>query len=225
LRSSATLRQVQCLLGRTLKCSEVNPFGSCTSAAAYFCQYFAFELLLGEMSFDLNISSERESIFRFRFYKRDIVTISGQTQWNPALRRESDGKLQTTRRRYVFTPTEGICILLRRLSSSCRWTDLQAEFGRHNAALVEIFYAALDSFFDTFNQLVTKWPSDFVQNRKAQYAQCIKSKGAALPLCVGFIDGTCLPIARPQGLAQRATYSGHKRQNCLNFQAITARMD
>jgi hypothetical protein len=122
-------------------------------------------LVIMGVSFDLNILSERETILRFRFYKRDIVTISGQTQWNPALRclrRESDGKLHTTRRRYVFTPTGGICILLRRLSSPCRWTDLQAEFGRHNAALVEIFYAALDSFFDTFNQLVTKCPSGCV---------------------------------------------------------------
>jgi DDE superfamily endonuclease len=43
-----------------------------------------------------------------------------------------------------------------------------------------------------------------------------------LSRAVAFIDGTSLKIARPSGLPQRATYGGHKRKNCLKFQAIAA---
>lgn len=38
---------------------------------------------------------------------------------------------------------------------------------------------------------------------------------------MGFIDGTNINIERPTGVAQRATYSGHKRKNCIKFQAIS----
>jgi nuclease HARBI1 len=39
---------------------------------------------------------------------------------------------------------------------------------------------------------------------------------------VGFIDGPKIAIARPPGVMQRATYSGHKRVNCLKYQLISA---
>jgi DDE superfamily endonuclease len=39
---------------------------------------------------------------------------------------------------------------------------------------------------------------------------------------VGFIDGTKIAIARPLGVMQRATYSGHKRVNCLKYQLNSA---
>jgi hypothetical protein len=38
----------------------------------------------------------------------------------------------------------------------------------------------------------------------------------------GIIDGTGVEIASPSGTSQRASYRGHKRQNCLKFQAISA---
>lgn len=39
---------------------------------------------------------------------------------------------------------------------------------------------------------------------------------------MGFIDGMKIAIARPPGVMQRATYSGHKRVNCLKYQLISA---
>jgi DDE superfamily endonuclease len=38
---------------------------------------------------------------------------------------------------------------------------------------------------------------------------------------VGFIDGTKIEIARPPDVMRRATYSGHKRVNCLKYQLIS----
>ena len=40
-----------------------------------------------------------------------------------------------------------------------------------------------------------------------------------MPNCWGFIDGTVLPICRPQK-HQRELFSGHKRHHCLKFQSV-----
>jgi nuclease HARBI1 len=50
----------------------------------------------------------------------------------------------------------------------------------------------------------------------------VENKGSPLDSVVAFIDGTGIETARPRGTSQRATYSGHKRHNCLKFQAISA---
>jgi hypothetical protein len=50
----------------------------------------------------------------------------------------------------------------------------------------------------------------------------VENKISPLDRVVGFIDGTGVEIARPSGTSQRASYSGHKRQICLKFQAISA---
>jgi DDE superfamily endonuclease len=50
----------------------------------------------------------------------------------------------------------------------------------------------------------------------------VANKNRALQNCVSFIDGTKIEIARPPGVMQPATYSGHKRVNCLKYQLISA---
>jgi hypothetical protein len=52
-----------------------------------------------------------------------------------------------------------------------------------------------------------------------QFADAIQAKGAALPDCVGFIDGTVRAICRP-GRDQRIVYNGHKRVHALKYQAV-----
>ena len=49
------------------------------------------------------------------------------------------------------------------------------------------------------------------------FAAAIQAKGAPLDQCIGFIDGTVHPIARPT-VNQRIMYSGHKRVHCIKFQ-------
>jgi hypothetical protein len=56
----------------------------------------------------------------------------------------------------------------------------------------------------------------FIRSRGRLYAGKISLKSRnATQHCIGFIDGTLIEIARPAGLMQRATYSGHKRRNSL----------
>ncbi|XP_077500916.1 uncharacterized protein LOC144111478 isoform X2 [Amblyomma americanum] len=49
--------------------------------------------------------------------------------------------------------------------------------------------------------------------------EAVKSKGAPLPNCWAFIDGTARPICRPKR-NQRAYFSGHKRVHCVKYQSL-----
>ncbi|OQV19786.1 hypothetical protein BV898_06059 [Hypsibius exemplaris] len=51
------------------------------------------------------------------------------------------------------------------------------------------------------------------------FAEAIRAKGAPLPNCVGFIDGTMLGTCRPIK-HQKVAYSGHKRHHGIRFQAV-----
>jgi len=56
--------------------------------------------------------------------------------------------------------------------------------------------------------------------RAAVYADAVRRRGAPLQICVGFIDGTAIHVARPGGGLQCACYSGHKRRHVLKFQSV-----
>jgi DDE superfamily endonuclease len=66
------------------------------------------------------------------------------------------------------------------------------------------------------------WPHTIIEKRASYYSKCVYKNGSSLLDVVDFIDGTAIEIARPGGLRQRASYSGHKRRNCVNFQAVSA---
>lgn len=50
------------------------------------------------------------------------------------------------------------------------------------------------------------------------------AKGAALPYCFGFLDGTVRPSCRPEEM-QRAVYDGHKRVHGLKFKSVALQND
>lgn len=164
--------------------------------------------------FSLERLDDKQCLLRFRFLKRDIYRELDLWMW-PVTRDV------TKRRRYRTNSVESFCILTRRLATVSRWSDLEVEFGRHAAALSEIFYETLEFFFYTFGYLVTEFRGPFLHNRAELYSNAIMNAGAPLSRCVAFIDGTNIYIAKPRGRAQRATYNGHKRRNCLKFQALS----
>jgi len=53
------------------------------------------------------------------------------------------------------------------------------------------------------------------------YTAAVNRKGAPLPNCIGFIDGTVRPLCRPSR-HQRQLYNGHKRQHAIKFQSVMA---
>ncbi len=83
------------------------------------------------------------------------------------------------------------------------------------------FYELLECFTAWSRSLVLKDQPILWEERAAENAAVIANKtSTALDNCVGFIDGCLLPIARPSGLLQRATFSGHNRTNRLKWQAV-----
>ena len=53
------------------------------------------------------------------------------------------------------------------------------------------------------------------------YLEAIHAKGNAMDNCVGFMNGTWLAIAHPDGnLAQRVVYNSHKGTHALKYQAV-----
>jgi DDE superfamily endonuclease len=109
----------------------------------------------------------------------------------------------------------------RSFEQPCR-VDVQFEFGKHSACITEIFYHTLELFHSKFGERILTWPHTIIEKRASYYSKCVYKKGSALPNVVDFIDGTAIEIARPGGLRQITSYSGHKRRNCVNFQAVSA---
>jgi DDE superfamily endonuclease len=129
----------------------------------------------------------------------------------------------TLRSGYVCDGLEAVCVVLRRLATPCRLSDIEHVFGRHSSALSEIFWECLETFVIRQMHLVTTFKAEFLRTRCRAYAKSIFDRGAALNNCVGFIDCTKIQMARPggRGSNQRANYSGHKRFHCFSYQTIT----
>ena len=122
--------------------------------------------------------------------------------------------------RTVFDSMEGLCMLLKRVSYPCRYSDMIPRFGRPVSVLSPITNHTLDYIYENHGHLITQWNRNILNPRALQsYADSISRKGASLNNCFGFIDGTVRPISRP-GHAQRVVYNGHKRVHSLKFQSL-----
>lgn len=118
------------------------------------------------------------------------------------------------------TGFEGLCIALRRFAYPCRYSDLIPLFGRSVPELSMISNHVTNFIYELHGHRVSQWNHELLQPDNLQlYANAIAQKGAALPNCFGFVDGTVRPICRP-GKNQRFVYNGHKRVHSLKFQSV-----
>lgn len=160
--------------------------------------------------FNLNAYGKADALSLFRFEPADIGKLADAL----AVREAS------SRRRYRVSPEEALCVVLRRLSSPCRWRDLELLFGRSSSALSEIFFETVEDLIERWGPCVTSWRGDLMQDRAADYARCVSDRGAPHTKVVGFIDGTTIRVARPGRGLQRCMYSGHKRDHVMKFQSV-----
>ena len=124
------------------------------------------------------------------------------------------------KQRSICGGLEGLCVLLRRTSYPCRFSDMIQRFPRPVSVLSLITNEVMDFIYDNHCHLVTEWNRDVLSSvALQQYAETISRKGSPLNNCFGFIDGTVRPISRP-GSGQRIVYNGHKRVHGLKFQSI-----
>ena len=122
--------------------------------------------------------------------------------------------------RTICDRIEGLCMLLRRFSYPCRYSDMISRFGRPVPELCMITNEVMDNIFNNHSHRISQWNDDILNPQLLQeYADVIHAKGAPLENCFGFIDGTVRPIARPDQ-QQRIVYNGHKRVHSLKFQSV-----
>ena len=78
----------------------------------------------------------------------------------------------------------------------------------------------IDFVYNVHGNRVLNWNHEVLSPVNLQtYVDAVTARGAPLPNCFGFIDGTVRPISRP-GEHQRLLYNGHKRVHALKFQSI-----
>lgn len=152
----------------------------------------------------------------FRITKTEFPAVVSACAWPAHL-------TSTKRNQYATCPELSTLILLRRLCSPCRWTDLVDVFKNHPSHLSEIFWESLSRFIHKREHLVNgDLHAGFSARNAAKYAQSIHSKCEVLDHCIGFLDGTVIGIARPgSNIEQNAAYNGHKRKHALKFQTMT----
>ena len=165
-------------------------------------------------SFNLNVFTEVECLCDFRFLRCEIPIILGL----------SCRVVSKTKRNGFVCDFETVtCIVLRRLSSPCRWADIEEKFGMHSGALSEVFCENIESLYNNRSTLGRCFRADLLGERAKQYAEAIHENEAPLDDCFGFFDGTGIFMVRPGGPSSSpgSCYRVHKRAHCLAYQTIT----
>lgn len=135
--------------------------------------------------FGIDDMDEAECIAKLYFEKQHILRLEEVLQVPP---------LMKCNQRSVFTGTEGLYMLLKRLAYPCRYSDLIHRFGRPVLVLGMITNEVIDYSYNTHHHKITNWNNDILNPAALQmYADAISAKGAALDN----IDGTVRPISKP----------------------------
>ena len=160
---------------------------------------------------DLEHIDETKCLAEFRVRKQDIPVLANVLQLPMNIR---------CQQRRICDRIEGFCMLLRRFSYPCHYSDMTSRFGRPVPELCMITNEVMDNIFNNHGHRISQWNDNVLRPHFLQeYANVIHAKGAPLENCFGFIDGTLRPIARPNQ-HQRIVYNGHKRVHSLKFQSV-----
>lgn len=169
---------------------------------------FPYENYLG---CELDDMDESESLVEFRFQKRHIPLLADVLQLPDQ---------SWCYQRSVSSGVEGLCILLKRLSYPCRYSDMIAGFSKPVLVLSIVSNHVLYYIYDHHSHRKVSWKQTILSPLTLQEcSDATSAKGAVLDNCFGFIDGTVHPICRP-GELQRVVYNGHKCVHALKFQCV-----
>ena len=136
--------------------------------------------------FDLDELENSECVAEFRVQKHHIPLLAHHLQIPATFR---------CQQRSVGDGTEGLCMLLRRLSYPCRYGDMIPRFGRPVPVLSMVTNTVLDYIYDHHGHRMTQWTNALMNPPQLQrYADAIAAQGAPLDNCFGFVDGTVRPM-------------------------------
>lgn len=161
--------------------------------------------------FNLEDIDPAECKAEFRVEKQDLRRLADALQLPPAFK---------CQQRSTFDSMEGLCMVLKRITYPCRYSDMIPRFGRPVSVLSLVTNCMVDYLYETHAHRITEWNGNLLSPHALQaYAEVISGKGAPLDNCFGFVDGTVWPISRPR-TGQRVVYNGHKRVHALKFQSM-----
>ena len=144
--------------------------------------------------FDFDNMDEAECKAEFRFDKKDLPVLAEALQILLSFKLNQGS---------IVDVMEGLCMLLRRLAYPCRFGDMVSRFGSAVPVLSMATNHVIDFICNTYRYHITRW-NNLLLNPPAleMYARLVHDKGAALQNCVGFVDGTVCPIARPDQITE-----------------------
>ena len=161
--------------------------------------------------FDMRTFDGEQCIVDFRFSKTHLYTLLDVLNVPDRV---------VTVHATVSEDIEALCILLKRLSFPCRYTDMTPMFGRNLTELCLIYNTTINLIYEKNNHILSNWNQPMLAPQQLQlYADAIHDNGTPLDSYFGFVDGTVYQIARPKNNLQQV-YNGHKRVCGLKFQNI-----
>ena len=129
--------------------------------------------------FDLQIMNSADCKAEFRVEKADLPRLT-DALYIPAVFH--------CKQRSICDSLKGVCVLLRRTSYLCRFSDMIQCFSRPVSVLSLITNEVMDFIYDNHCHLVTEWNRDILSSVALQQcAEAILRKGSLLNNCFGFI--------------------------------------
>ena len=161
--------------------------------------------------FNFDVLEDDECLAKFRFQKRDLPLLADVLEIPETVE---------CYQRSICSGLEALCILLKRHSYPCRYSDMVARFARPVPVLCMINNYMIDFIYQSHSHRILEWNDSILDPYLLErYSRAITAKGSPLDNCFGFIDGTVRPISKP-GENQRIVYNGHKRVHGIKFQSV-----
>ena len=158
--------------------------------------------------FDLENMEEAEWKSEFRVEKRHIPLLAKALGMPDTF---------TCPQRSLADGMESLCMVLKRTSLPCRYSDMIYRFGRPGPVLSMVANQVVDYIQRAHGHRLTQWNNLLLNPAALQrYADAIARKGAPLESCFGFVDSAVRPFCRPYE-NQGTVYNGHNRVHAPSF--------
>lgn len=172
---------------------------------------------MGRVHFDADKWNDEDTKKFFRFRKADMEELKSALNIPNVIRTHKGDR---------FDGMEALYALRYRLSYKCTWERIQTELGgRCRTSYERVFYWMVDHVYDSFGHVLCDMTRVAPYARDLASAACVK--GCPYATCIGFIDGTFRPIARPTGGEdivaggfQFATYNAYYSGHGLKHQGV-----
>jgi len=117
---------------------------------------------------------------------------------------------------------DALSVFMKRFTYPCRFGDMVVRFGKPVPQLSMITNRLMDYVFDEYSHLLADLNQPWLSRSSLRHlAAAIHDEVAPLVNCWGFIDGTKIPLCKPDQ-SQRILYNEQIRMHGIKFQSVVA---